>query len=104
MKSMEQIPNGHCCRFFGVYSYSKITMTCNLHIGKLLKRLYKECETNVLLVTLRIDLCMFYCPSIPMDPVESNGRAKQLTFQMAVNQSLIIVLRRTLAGQLLILC
>ncbi len=61
--------------FFGVYSYSKITMTCKFHIGKLLKRQFKTCDSAQFVVILRIDLCMFYCPSIPRGPVESHGRA-----------------------------
>ncbi len=79
-------------------------MTCNLHIGKFLKRQSKNCDSAQFVVILRIDLCMFYCPSIPRGPVESPGREKKNTFQMAVNQSLIIVLKRNLAGQLLMLC
>ncbi len=61
--------------FLGVCSYSKITMTCNLHIDKLLKRQY---VTAQFVVILRIDLCMFYCPSILRGPVESPGRAKTI--------------------------
>ncbi len=79
-------------------------MTCNLHIDNLLKRLNLKNMTAQFVVILRIDLCMFYCPSILRGPVESPRRAKKkITFQMSVTQSMIIVLKRNLAGQLLML-
>ncbi len=53
---------------------------------------------------MRIDLCMFRRPSNPRGPAETPGRAKNLTFQMAENQSLIIVSNRKMAKQLLMLC
>ncbi len=79
-------------------------MTCNSDINKLLKRQSYKCDSAQLVVIIRIDLCMLYCPSIARGPVESHRREKKLTFQMAVTQNLIIVLRRNLAGQLLLLC
>ncbi len=47
-------------------------MTCNLHINKFLKRQSFKCDSAQFVVILIIDLCMFYCPSIPRDPVESH--------------------------------
>ncbi len=51
-----------------------------------------------------IDLCVFCRPSNPRFPAETHGREKHLTFQMDVNQSLIVVLNRQLAHHLLMLC
>ncbi len=52
-------------------------MTCNFHIGKLMKRQSKKCDSAQFVVILRIELCMLYCPSILRGPVESPGRAKK---------------------------
>ncbi len=60
-------------------------MTCNLHIDKLLKRQSKNCDSAQFVVILRIDLCLFYCPSILRGPVESPGRAKQLNISNVCN-------------------
>ncbi len=65
--------------FGRVYSYSKITMTCNLHIGKLLKRQSKNCDSAQFVVHDENRPVYVLLPFHPQGPSRVPWKSKKKT-------------------------